>query len=135
MQRVRQTWHVLLPTGIIIALVGTILFWIFPKQLLSLFSASPEMLALGVPALHIISVTFVLAAVTILCGYFASGLGNGVINMISAAIRQLVILVPCLWFFIRVFGISHGWFAFWIAESIACLYSYCSSRKLLKNFK
>lgn len=133
MQRVRQTWHVLLPTGIIIALIGTVLFWIFPKQLLSLFSASPEMLALGVPALRIISVTFVLAAVTILCGYFASGLGNGVINMISAAIRQLIFLVPCLWIFIQVFGISHGWFAFWIAESIACLYSYCSSRKLLKT--
>ena len=133
MQRVRQTWHVLLPTGIILSLVGTILFWIFPKQLLSLFSASPEMLALGVPALRIISATFVLAAVTILCGYFASGLGNGVINMVSAAIRQLVFLVPCLWIFIRVFGISHGWFAFWIAESIACLYSYFSSHKLLKK--
>lgn len=133
MQRVRQTWHVLLPTGIILSLAGTILFWIFPKQLLSLFSASPEMLALGVPALRIISVTFVLAAVTILCGYFASGLGNGVINMVSAAIRQLVFLVPCLWIFIKTFGISRGWFAFWIAETIACLYSYCRSRKLLKT--
>ena len=133
MQRVRQTWHVLLPTGIILSLVGTILFWIFPKQLLSLFSASPEMLALGVPALRIISVTFVLAAVTILCGYFASGLGNGIINMISAAIRQLVFLVPCLWIFIKTFGISRGWFAFWIAETIACVYSYYRSRKLLKT--
>ena len=132
-QRVQQTWKILLPTGALIALFGTIIFWCFPGKLLQLFSASQEMLTLGVPALRIISVSFVLASITILCGYFASGLGNGVINMISAAIRQLVLLVPCLWIFIKAFGISHGWYAFWIAETIACIYSFCMSHKLLKT--
>ncbi len=133
-QRVQQTWNVLLPTGVIIALCGTVLFWIFPRQFLQLFSASPEMLTLGVPALRTISISFVLAATTILCGYFASGLGNGLINMVSAAIRQLVLLVPLLWIFIKLWGISYGWYAFWIAESIAYVYSYLSSYQLLKNF-
>lgn len=128
-QRVQQTWKVLLPTGAVIALLGTVIFWCFPGKLLQLFSASQEMLTLGVPALRIISVSFVLASITILCGYFASGLGNGVINMVSAAIRQLVLLVPCLWIFIKTFGISQGWYAFWIAETIACIYSYCMSHK------
>lgn len=123
-ERVHQTRKVLLPTGITIALCGTVLFCAFPKQLLQLFSASPEMLVLGIPALRIISLSFVFAAVTILCGYFASGLGNGMINMISAAIRQLVVLIPCLWFFIKTIGISHSWYVFWIAEIIACIYSY-----------
>lgn len=132
-QRVQQAWKILLPTGAVIALCGTVIFWCFPGKLLQLFSASPEMLALGVPALRIISVSFVLAAVTILCGYFASGLGNGIINMVSAAIRQLVLLVPCLLIFIKTLGISHCWYAFWIAEIIACVYSYCTSRKLLKT--
>ena len=131
--RVQETWIVLLPTGAIIALCGTVIFWCFPGQLLQLFSASQEMLTLGIPALRIISVSFVMAAITILCGYFASGLGNGIINMISAAIRQLVLLVPCLLIFIRISGISHGWYAFWIAEIVACIYSYCTSHKLLKT--
>ena len=130
-ERVQQTWHILLPTGAIIALCGTIIFWCFPRQLLQLFSASQEMLTLGVPALRIISVSFVMAAITILCGYFASGLGNGIINMVSAAVRQLILLVPCLWIFIKISGISHGWYAFWIAEIAACIYSYCMAHKLL----
>ena len=88
---------------------------------------------LGIPALRIISISFVFAAVTILCGYFSSGLGNGIVNMISAAIRQLVVLVPCLWIFIKTVGITYGWYAFWIAEITACIYSYCTSHKLLKN--
>lgn len=132
-QRVQQTWKVLLPTGAIIALCGTVIFWCFPGQLLQLFSASSEMLTLGVPALRIISISFVMSAITILCGYFSSGLGNGIINMVGAAIRQLILLVPCLWIFIKISGISHGWYAFWIAEIIACIYSYCMSHKLLKT--
>lgn len=132
-ERVHQTWKILLPTGIVIALCGTIVFCFLPEQLLQLFSAGPEMLVLGVPALRIISVSFVFAAVTILCGYFSSGLGNGMINMLSAAIRQLVFLIPCLWFFIKAAGLTHAWYAFWIAEIIACIYSFCTSHKLLKN--
>lgn len=132
-ERVHTTWRVLLPTGIAIALCGTVIFCTLPKQLLQLFSPSPEMLTLGVPALRIISISFVFAAVTILCGYFASGLSNGIINMVGGALRQLILLVPCLWFFINTVGLTYGWFAFWIAEVIACIFSYCTSHKLLKN--
>ena len=132
-ERVQQTWKILLPTGILIALCGTIIFCTFPMQLLQLFSASPEMMVLGIPALRIISISFAFAAVTILCGYFASGLGNGMINMIGAAIRQFILLIPCLWFFIKTLDITYGWYAFWIAEVTACIYSYCTSHKLLKH--
>lgn len=62
--RVKQAWKVLLPTGIVFALCGTAVFPLFPLQLLGLFSASEEMLAFGVPALRIISVTFLFAVIT-----------------------------------------------------------------------
>ena len=131
--RVKQAWKVLLPTGVVFALCGTAVFLLFPAQLLGLFSASDEMLAFGVPALRIISVTFLFAVTTILCGYFASGLGNGVVNMIGAALRQLVVLVPCLWLLIRTMGIEKAWFAFWVSEVIACAYSLWATKKELRN--
>ena len=71
-------------TGLFLMLGTSLVF-----TLLGLFSASDEMLAFGVPALRIISVTFLFVVTTILCGYFASGLGNGVVNMIGGALRQL----------------------------------------------
>lgn len=131
--RVKQAWKVLLPTGVVFALCGTAVFLLFPAQLLGLFSASNEMLAFGVPALRIISVTFLFAVTTILCGYFASGLGNGVVNMIGGALRQLVVLVPCLWLLIRTAGIDKAWFAFWVSEVVACAYSLWAVRKELRN--
>lgn len=57
-ERVHQTWKALLPTGIMITLCGTIIFCALPRQLLQLFSASPDMLVFGVPALRIISISF-----------------------------------------------------------------------------
>ena len=131
--RVKQAWKVLLPTGVVFALCGTAVFLLFPAQLLGLFSASDEMLAFGVPALRIISMTFLFAVITILCGYFASGLGNGVVNMIGAALRQLVVLVPCLWLLIRTMGIEKAWFAFWVSEVAACAYSLWATKKELRN--
>ena len=32
-QRIQQTWNILLPTGAVIALCGTVIFWCFPGQL------------------------------------------------------------------------------------------------------
>ena len=119
----------MLGTSLVFTLVGRL----FSAQLLGLFSASDEMLAFGVPALRIISVTFLFAVITILCGYFASGLGNGVVNMIGAALRQLVVLVPCLWLLIRTMGIEKAWFAFWVSEVVACAYSLWATKKELRN--
>ena len=115
-------------TGLFLMLGTSLVF-----TLLGLFSASDEMLAFGVPALRIISVTFLFVVTTILCGYFASGLGNGVVNMIGAALRQLVVLVPCLWLLIRTMGIDRAWFAFWVSEVIACAYSLWATKKELRN--
>jgi len=71
------------------------IFCTLPKQLLQLFSASPEMLVLGIPALRIISISFVFAAVTILCGYFVSGLGNDMVDM-SASVENLLLEADAL---------------------------------------
>lgn len=130
-ERVRQVWRVLIPTALVFALCGTMVFMVLPHQLLALFAASDAMLAMGVPALRIISVTFAFAAVTMMCGYFSSGLGNGLINMVGTALRQLVILVPCVYALIHTAGLPWAWFAFWIAEAAAFLYSCHAVKRLL----
>lgn len=67
-RRIYQALKVILPTGICIALVGTVIFLLLPGQLLGLFSAGAAMLKLGIPALRIISATFAFAAVTVILG-------------------------------------------------------------------
>lgn len=86
--RIKEACKVAILTGGAIGAVGTLVFLAIPGQLLRLFSASQAMLSIGVPALRIISATFLFASVTMIIGYIISGLGNGTVNMIAAAMRQ-----------------------------------------------
>lgn len=132
-RRIYQALKVILPTGICIALVGTVIFLLLPGQLLGLFSAGAAMLKLGIPALRIISATFAFAAVTVILGYAASGLGNGVINMVGAALRQLIVLLPLAWLIARFGGVDQVWYAMWISELAAALYSVFAVRRELRR--
>ncbi len=128
-RRIKEVVCTMLPIGGGIAILGTILFMAFPQQLLKLFAASEDMLSIGIPALRIISVTFVLSSVTIILGYAASGLGNGLINMIGTALRQLIVFVPLAYLFAKLGGISYVWFSVWIAELAAVCYAVWSSSR------
>lgn len=132
-ERLRQVLRIALPAGVVIALAGTAVFWAIPGPLLSLFSASESMLALGIPALRIISVSFAMAAVTMLLGYYASGLANGVINMLGTALRQFVILIPLVWMLARTAGISAVWYAFWVSEGIALVVTVILFRRTYRK--
>ncbi|MCD8223345.1 MAG: MATE family efflux transporter [Clostridiales bacterium] len=131
--RILQARKCTVRAGIVMSLAGTAIFLAFPRQLLGLFAASDDLMAIGVPALRIISVTFVFATFTIITGYFGSGLGNGTINMVSGAIRQLIVLVPLIGLFIRISGLSGAWFAMWISEPLAAIYSFVSIRREIKR--
>jgi putative MATE family efflux protein len=132
-KRIREAIRTTLPIAVVIALLASVIFMAIPSALLSLFSASSEMMAIGVPALRIISVTYALSAVTMILGYSMSGLGNGVVNMMGTALRQLLIFVPLAYVFASQFGIDKVWYSIWISESLAVIYAILASRKVMKD--
>lgn len=132
-KRVKDTCKMAIATGSAIALVGILIFMIFPGGLLRLFSASDAMIEIGKPALRIISLSFLVAPVTMIIGYLISGLGNGLVNMIATAIRQLILLVPLVLLFGKIGGIGMVWYAFWISEGAAFLFAVFCLKKELKK--
>ena len=124
---IREAFRFSLPVGCIIALIMTMVFMIFPKELLSLFNADEEMLSIGINALRIMSLSFVSASVTIILGYGLSGIGNGVINMVSAFIRQLISPLVLIYITGKLFGLSYVWYSFLVSEIVAMVYALVSS--------
>lgn len=131
--RIMEVVRIVYPAAIIIALAGTVIFQIFAAQLLGLFAAGDAMLKLGIPALRIISVSFVFASVTMLTGYFTSGLGDGITNMIGAFLRQFCPLIPCAWLFASIGGIDIVWYAIWVSEAAGILYSLIRLRMIMRR--
>jgi len=132
-KRVQAAFRTAVPMAAGVALLAAAIFCAFPGVLLGLFDADEEMLALGIPALRIISFTFVFAAVTMILGYAASGLGNGFINMTGTGLRQLVILVPLIRILEKSAGVSSVWYAFWAAEPAAAAYTVWATARLLRQ--
>lgn len=131
-KRVKDTCKTAISTGLGIACLGMLIFMIFPVQLLNLFSASDAMITMGVPALRIISVSFLMASVTMITGYVISGLGNGLVNMFTTALRQLILLIPLVLLFGKTGGIGVVWYGFWISETASCIVAVLCLKKVLK---
>jgi putative MATE family efflux protein len=117
--RIKQTLKYSYLAAYVMILVGFGLFVAVPEKMLLLFSASDDMLAIGVPALRIISLHFLLAAFSIVSSSFFQAMGHGFISMINAISRQLLVLLPVAYILSKIGGLTAVWWAFPIAELVA----------------
>lgn len=103
--------------------VGMILFWIFPNEILSYFSATKEMISIGVPALKIISTSFVFGSICFIFSCFFQSLGMGGASLLITLLRQIILLIPLAFVLGNSFGLKGVWISFLIAEGITCVCS------------
>lgn len=118
-KRIMQTYRAGVVVAVLIMLVGLITFQLAPDKLLMLFNASPHMLSIGVPALRVISLSFLFAGYCIVTGSMFQALGNGVYSLLVSVARQLLCLVPAAALFARFGGLHLVWYAFPLAEVIS----------------
>ncbi|SHH33789.1 MATE family efflux transporter [Clostridium grantii] len=103
-----------------IMLVGTIIFMSMPKQLLMLFSSTPQMEAIGIDCLRIISIGFVFSGTAIVLSTAFQALGDAQASLITSFTRQIIILLPAAYILSKLVGVTGVWMAFPISE-IVCL--------------
>ena len=119
-----------------IMLIGTVLFWAFPNQMLMMFNANDEIIRIGVPALRIISLCFTSAAIGIMFSTLFQAVGIGINSLIISLLRQIVVLLPAA-YLLSLIGLEAVWYAFPIAEGISLIASIVMFRfvyrKHIKN--
>lgn len=99
-------------------LVGFAAFQILPEALLGLFNASAEMLSIGVTALRIISISFMMAGFSIVSISTCQALGKSIYSLVVSVIRQIVVLIPSA-YLLSLFGnVDLVWWSFPIAEVV-----------------
>ena len=108
--RIIQTIKLSIIIAVSIMLFGLAIFQTLPGFLLrNLFDASENMLKIGVPALRIISLSFLFAGYCIIVGSVFQALGNAVYSLIVSAARQLFVILPVAYVFARIFGLHMVW--------------------------
>ena len=107
-----------------IMLVGTVIAWVCPVQLFSLFARDAEAIRMGAGALRIISIGFVISSVSVTCSGVLEGLGKGTASLWISLTRYIVLMLPLAFLFSRIFGAGGVWYAFAVTEWLAAALAF-----------
>ena len=132
-ERVKKTIRLSVFYAECIMLVGFCIFQFLPDKLLGLFAASDAMLAIGIPALRIICLHFLLAGMSIILSSSFQALGNGMFSLIVSICRQLVVLIPAAWLLSQTGNVNMVWWSFIIAELVSVTMSFALFAQLNKK--
>ena len=132
-ERVKKTIRLAVFYAECIMLVGFCIFQFLPDKLLGFFAASDAMLAIGIPALRIICLHFLLAGMSIILSSSFQALGNGMFSLIVSICRQLVVLIPAAWLLSQTGNVNMVWWSFIIAELVSVTMSFALFAQLNKK--
>ena len=118
-ERIHKTIRLAMLYATAIMLIGFAVFQMLPDFLLGFFDASEDMLRIGGPGLRIISVSFLLAGVSVICSSACQAFGFGMYSLYISIARQLVVLVPVAWLMSMTGVLDNIWWSWPIAELIS----------------
>ena len=128
-ERVRKIFGTTLTLTMCVMCVGTILSWLIPAELIGLFTSNTETIRIGVDALHIISLGFIVSAVSVTCSGALEGLGKGTPSLYISLLRYAALIIPAAYLLSRFLGADGVWYAFCLTELVSAGLSYLIYRK------
>ena len=120
--------------GILLTGVSIIILCLFPSQILTAFNASEEMLSFGVPALRIMCISYVFAAIATMVASFMQSTKRVKFSLLINILRQFGLLIPAMWLLSKFMGMTGIWYAFIVAEVITAAISWVLYKKYPISF-
>ena len=122
-KRMTKTIKLSLFVAFCLTFIGFVLFESIPQVLLGMFSASDDLLKIGIPALRTIGVHYLIAWYCIIAGTVFQALGKAIFSMVVSIMRQLVVLIPAAYLLAKFGGLHMVWWSFPIAEIMSFIVS------------
>src|SRR5699024_5125337 len=93
-ERVRKIFMTGLTLSVGIIALGSVQWWVVPDWLIGLFSSNAETIAVGSTALRIISLGFIISAVSVISCGALEGLGMGGPSLLISLLRYALCIIP-----------------------------------------
>ena len=130
--RVKKLIKIAMTASAGIMVIGTILYETIPALLLRIFSATDEMLAIGIPAFRIIGITAIISGMTIMMSGVFQAMNNSS-KALFVSIVQAVTLVGSAALLALAHNTSVVWFAFPVSEIVIFLLSIVFLRDIYRK--
>ena len=131
--RIIKTVRLGMSCAVIYMLAGLAVFEIMPDKLLMIFSASENVMNIGVTALRIIALSFIFAGIGIVSSTVFQSIGNPLHSLLISGLRQLVIILPVAYLLSLTGSVSNVWWSYPIAEVASFILSVFFLRKTFKK--
>lgn len=129
-KRIMETIRLSIGIAVGIMLLGLVIFQLFTPELLLMFQADNDMLSIGIPALRIISLSFLFAGYCIIVGSVFQALGNGIYSLVISVARQLICILPLAYFFAQTLGLHTVWYSIPLSEITSVVLSSILFRRI-----
>jgi putative MATE family efflux protein len=100
-----------------IMIIGIVIMHFLASPIMTIFGASAELMSIGVVTMRVISLGFIFTAFTLIAQGVYNALGNGMYSLIITLCRVVIILLPVLYIFAKLFTLNTIWWAFNLAEA------------------
>ncbi len=128
-KRVKSIYRTALILTMSVMLVGTLCSWLAPKQLIGLFTVNVQTIEKGVLALRVISLGFVVSAVSVTSSGALEGLGMGRPSLLISLLRYVLVMIPASFLLSRAFGAAGVFWAFPLTEWVTAACAYVIFRR------
>ena len=122
--RVRKIYLMTFEIVVGIMAVGTVICFVVPQTLMSMFTSNPETLTEGAIALRIICAGFIASSVSVVSAGAFEALGKGIQSFLISFLRYVVVIIPAAFVLSKTVGVHGVWHAFWIAEIITAVIAF-----------
>lgn len=133
-RRVRETWNIGIFAATIIATVAFGVVELFPGAIIRLFNNdNADLYRIGVRGLRIFVLMLPFIGFQVICSNYFQSIGKAKISLFLTLLRQVIILLPLLLFFSRLWGIDGIWAAGAVSDFISTCVVYLFFRIERRN--
>ena len=132
-KRVKTIYDLTLCMNGVIMIIGTLICQFASGRLMGLFTDQPGTAAAGGTALRIISIGFVVSAVSVTASGAFEALGKGGESLVISLFRYIIFIIPAAYLLCRVAGPDRVWYAIGITEILTAAIAAVMHRKSMKK--
>lgn len=131
--RINESIRYAIIFSLVLTVIVTILLELFPIPILYLFKASDNMLSIGVPAIRLLAVSWLISVFGFVISTTFQALGNGTYSMLVTIARQVVLPIGFAFVLSGIGNLQTVWTAFLISEILTIPLLFFLFKKIKKN--
>ncbi len=133
LDRVNQTIRLGLKVALSLMIVLACVFEMIPTGLLTLFSATENLMEIGTAALRIVCVSLPFGAVTLIFSSSFQALGHSNYTLAVNLCRQLIFAIPIAWLLSLTGRLELVWLAVVLAEAMSTIMAVILRRRIVRE--